>query len=243
MSDNKIELSGIFSEGYGFVPKKLMKAKDISNTTKVVLCYLLSYTGAGVSCFPQIKDIASDLGLTTRTIINCINSAIENKYLKKYQENRGGKIGKKNTYELLFMYDFNLNKHVKIKSRADVACENKEVACEKNDNQHVNEGQSNNNSIKSNNNNNNAEVFNFLDKLFKDNNPTYYRNGKESANLKHLATRFKTTERITEVFDIYKKQISTKDNFWSSQPLTPSAMYSNIDRALKINSKPGDPLL
>jgi hypothetical protein len=100
----------------------------------------------------------------------------------------------------------------------------------------VKPGQSNNNS--NNNNNNNTEVFNFLDKLFKENNPTYYRDGKESANLKHLATRFKTTDRITEVFNIYKKQISSKDSFWSAQPLTPSAMYSNIDRALKIYSRP-----
>lgn len=106
MTENLIELSGIFSEGYGFVPKKLMRAKDLSSTTKMVLCYLLSFTGAGVSCFPQIKDIAADLNITTRTVIRSINQSVKQGYIRKHQENRGGKIGTKNTYEILFMYNF-----------------------------------------------------------------------------------------------------------------------------------------
>lgn len=106
MENNKIVLSGIFSEGYGIIPKKLMKAQDIKSTTKLILCYLLSYTGAGVTCFPQIKNICADLSISKSTFLRCISEAIDNDYLQKHQENRGQHIGKKNIYELLFMYEY-----------------------------------------------------------------------------------------------------------------------------------------
>lgn len=232
MSENKIQLSGIFSDGYGFVPKKLMRAKDISNTTKVVLCYLLSYTGAGVSCFPQIKDIAADLGLTTRTIINSINSAIENRYLNKHQENRGGKIGKKNSYELLFMYDFKDNKHVKKNSRAQIACEIKDAACENNDIQHVNEGQSNNNSI-NNNNNNNKELHAEIIKIFSHANPDYYHDGKQAKAIKILVARFKTIEKISSVIEkLNSIKKYEKQPFWTGCPITPHDVNVRCDQIL-----------
>lgn len=164
MSENKIELSGIFSDGYGFVPKKLMKTNLLSSNTKLVICYLLSYTGAGVTCFPQIKDIASHLNISTRTVIRCLDQAIAHKFINKHQENRGDKIGKKNTYELLFMYDFPKNSTTQKKASDKLACANKTVASDNPDISHVTPGNSNNN-INNNNNNNNRNDDDFVDKI------------------------------------------------------------------------------
>lgn len=88
---NKIELSGIFSEGYGIIPKKLMKmkigkvkiktqSKEITVkgiTIKAVLSYFLSYTGAGNECFPSINTIASDLEISRDSVIYALRAAEE----------------------------------------------------------------------------------------------------------------------------------------------------------------------
>lgn len=144
---NSIELSGIFSEGYGFVPKKLMKAKDISSNTKLVLCYLLSYTGAGCTAFPQQKDIAESLGISMRTVVKCIHESIENGYLKKIQEQRGQGIGKRNIYDLLFMREFPSARN----AHANIARANDDVASAKNDTLQVHHVHTNNNNKNNNN--------------------------------------------------------------------------------------------
>lgn len=162
MSENRIELSGIFSEGYGFVPKKLMRATDISSTTKLILCYLLSFTGAGITCFPQIKDMAEELNLTKRTIIRCINQAKTMGYISKHQTHRGGKIGTKNTYEILFMYDYGNNTKKKESDKKDthkqLEGDIRDLEGDINDTQRVTPGNSNNNSILTTINNNTEGV-------------------------------------------------------------------------------------
>jgi hypothetical protein len=216
MSENKIQLSGIFSEGYGFVPKKMMRATDINNTTKVVLCYLLSFTGSGTTCFPQIKDMAKDLGLTTRTIINCIKSASDEKYIAKYQENRGGKIGKRNIYEMLFMNNFNLKEHVKNNSHAKMACETDYMACEKNDKEHVKPGQSNNNSINNNILNNNITQKQHTDLIWKawedktGNKPVFTKYQFTQLKQWVLLATLEDTKKLCEIFNCDIKEWNVK---------------------------------
>ena len=142
---NKIELGGIFSEGYGIVPKKLMKAKDINANTKLILCYLLSYSGSGATAFPQIKDMAENLGLSKRTIIRSIKESQEMGYINKHQENRGDAIGKRNIYELIFMQNFAGDK---------LARATQSIASDKNDISLVTVGNPINNMINNNMNNN-----------------------------------------------------------------------------------------
>jgi hypothetical protein len=151
---NSIELSGIFSEGYGVVPKKLMKAKDLKASTKLLLCYLLSYTGAGMECFPPINQITSDTGISKRTVISCINEAIKNGYLAKTQKQRGRGIGKMNIYTLLFMTDFTGAKN----ARANIASAKGSVASAKSDTLQVQNSTSNNN-MNNNTKNNNTTRF------------------------------------------------------------------------------------
>lgn len=122
---NTIELSGIFSEGYGFVPKKLMKAKDIKSNTKLILCYLLSYTGAGTECFPSMHGISENLNMSKRTIIRCIQEAIIKGYLKKTQ---GELLDKRsNKYYLNFMNDFGDKKSPFLNKQSDKKSPNKKV--------------------------------------------------------------------------------------------------------------------
>jgi hypothetical protein len=148
----RIELGGIFSEGYGFVPKKLMKAKDISSNTKLILCYLLSYTGAGATAFPQQTEIAESLGISPRTIVNCVREAIKNGYINKHQEQRGRGIGKRNIYELIFMRGFGASAPVALANIARATITN---ASAKTDTMQVQPVHTNNNIASNSNNNNN----------------------------------------------------------------------------------------
>jgi hypothetical protein len=155
MTDKIIELPGIFSEGYGVVPKRLMKASDINSNTKLVLCYLLSHTGSGQTCFPSMDNMADNLNISKRTIIRCIAEAVDAGYLSKTKNKLGRGKGTYNIYNLEFMADFT---GAKI-ARANIASAKHGNASDKNDTMLVTPGNCNNNKYNNNNSNNNKRGF------------------------------------------------------------------------------------
>lgn len=117
-SNKKIILSGIFSAGYGIVPKKLMQAHDISGTTKLVLVYLLTYTGAGRTSYPPQEQIARDLSITARTVRRCIGQAKRAGYLATKRKFLGRGYGSHNEYDMLFMADSPIKQDTRVRSKA-----------------------------------------------------------------------------------------------------------------------------
>ncbi len=101
MSENIIELSGAFSEGYGIIPKKLMKSQDVSAYGKLVIAYMLSYTGAGNECFPGIETISKDLQTSKPTIIKAINELCDKKWIIKERMYPGNRMKHNNKYRLI----------------------------------------------------------------------------------------------------------------------------------------------
>lgn len=62
-------LDNWLSEGYGIIPKKIMKYKGITVYAKAVLAYMMSYTGAGkTECWPTMPTIADDLEISISTV-------------------------------------------------------------------------------------------------------------------------------------------------------------------------------
>jgi hypothetical protein len=77
-------LSENLQEGYGIIPRKVMRSKDLSIYEKAMLAYFLSFTGAGKnSCWPSLNIISKELGISRTTV---------KKYIKELQEK--GWIGK-----------------------------------------------------------------------------------------------------------------------------------------------------
>jgi DNA-binding Lrp family transcriptional regulator len=117
MSENEIQLTGIFSEGYGIIPKKLMRMEigDVKIKTKtkvitvkgvnikVVLAYMLSYTGGGYECFPGINTIAKDLEISTDTVVYAIKAAVDKGFIKKEAMYPNNPLKHNNKYILDFM--------------------------------------------------------------------------------------------------------------------------------------------
>lgn len=101
MSDNKIELSGVFSEGYGTIPKKLMRMK-INKNLKLILAYMLSFTGGGDTCFPGIRTIAEDLDLSTTTVTKYLKEAVDMGLITKSKLN-DNPMNHAHKYKLVFL--------------------------------------------------------------------------------------------------------------------------------------------
>lgn len=100
-SENKIAFPDIFAEGYGVVPKKLLKS-DLKPNTKLLLSYFLSFTGAGRDqCWPSIDSIARNLRLGRDTIKRSLREARGKGYLN-IEHRRGRNIGTQNIYIILF---------------------------------------------------------------------------------------------------------------------------------------------
>ena len=66
MSDNKqsFQVDGIMEKGYGFIPKSIMKDKELTIEAKAIYAYLSSYTGAGNTAYPSISLMCGDLGIS-----------------------------------------------------------------------------------------------------------------------------------------------------------------------------------
>lgn len=57
---NTVQIEGVLSQGYGLVPKMLMKDKRLSIGAKIVYCYISSFQ----TQLPLIEDIIIDLNIT-----------------------------------------------------------------------------------------------------------------------------------------------------------------------------------
>lgn len=60
----ELQLKGVMSEGYGIIPKKVMKDKDLSIESKAIYAFMASYSGSGNTSFPSVDLITDMLGIT-----------------------------------------------------------------------------------------------------------------------------------------------------------------------------------
>ncbi len=102
MTENKIELSGIFSEGYGIIPKKLMRSNKLDIYEKAILAYMLSFTGGGNECFPSYEKMADELGISKSTLSIKLKHIINNGFIKKEKLYPNNPLKHNNKYVMQF---------------------------------------------------------------------------------------------------------------------------------------------
>jgi DNA-binding Lrp family transcriptional regulator len=96
-------LEGIFEEGYGIIPKKLMRDPNLSMKAKAVCAYFLSYTGAGkITCWPSYQRMAEELQVSKGTISSAINELEENGIIQKSKHSKNP-LNHQNEYKLLIL--------------------------------------------------------------------------------------------------------------------------------------------
>src|SRR5699024_2248891 len=84
---NKLNVKGVMSEGYGIIPKKVMKDKDLSIDAKAIYAFMASFAGAGNTSFPSVNLITDMLGIS-RQRFNKHRKLLEDKGYITIKKNR-----------------------------------------------------------------------------------------------------------------------------------------------------------
>lgn len=185
MSD-KLILEGVFSKGYGTIPKLVMKDKDLTIEAKGIYAYLSSYAGAGETAFPSVDLICNDLGIGEKRFYKHRKLLEEKGYLKieRVRQERGFS---KNIYTLCSVVT-SQNDSIRsdtVSSQNDYL-RNDHLQNDHLQNDHLQNDRTNNNSINNNIFNNNS--------INKDNNDNAEVPGSE--NLENQKSETKESESV-----------------------------------------------
>lgn len=100
---NKLNLKGIMSEGYGVIPKKVMKDKTLTIEAKAIYAFMASYSGNGDTSYPSVEYITDFLDIS-RHRFNRHRKLLEEKgYISVSQERKKGSKFTHNVYTLEFI--------------------------------------------------------------------------------------------------------------------------------------------
>ena len=90
MSD-ELRLQGVMKEGYGIIPKLVMRDKDLSIEAKSIYSYMCSYSGNGSVAFPRVKTICADLKISEDRFFKHRKPLIEKGYITVKKNTKAGK--------------------------------------------------------------------------------------------------------------------------------------------------------
>lgn len=91
MEENKLNITGINSNGFGIIAKLVMQDRNLSLGAKGVYAYFCSYAGAGNICFPSRKKMCYDLGISQDTLSKYLKELIKSSYVSCEQIKENGK--------------------------------------------------------------------------------------------------------------------------------------------------------
>lgn len=91
MADNILKGIPINSQGYGNVPKLVMRDRNMSIGAKAVYAYFNSYAGGGDTCFPSISLICADLCISKGTLSKYLGELKDNGYITIEQIKENGR--------------------------------------------------------------------------------------------------------------------------------------------------------
>lgn len=98
--NDELFCSGIYSEGYGIIPKSVMRNSNISTSAKAVYSYICSFAGAGGNAFPGLDLICSELGMSEKKLYKCRKELVDYNLIKVEKKRIGSKYSN-NIYTLI----------------------------------------------------------------------------------------------------------------------------------------------
>lgn len=93
-------MDGVFKQGYGLIPKQVMRDKDLSVEAKAVYAYLSSFTGAGRTAYPSVSLMISELNISKNRFYNHRKQLLDKGYIK-ITKNRNEEGWSNNIYTLV----------------------------------------------------------------------------------------------------------------------------------------------
>ena len=102
MVENKLEVQGINSKGFGTISKLVMQDRNLGCIAKALYAYFCSFAGGGSSCFPTRKKICFDLDISTDTYTKYLHQLVDNGYIQVQQIKENGRFSH-NIYTINFL--------------------------------------------------------------------------------------------------------------------------------------------
>ncbi|WXR61204.1 helix-turn-helix domain-containing protein [Peptostreptococcaceae bacterium AGR-M142] len=90
---------GILKNGYGIIPKLVMRDRKLSAEAKAIYAYICSFAGSGSTAFPSIELMSADLNLSKRRLLKYRKELLEHGYIIVHQQRKEGK-RTNNIYEI-----------------------------------------------------------------------------------------------------------------------------------------------
>ena len=98
--DDTLKVTGVLSQGYGVIPKLIMKDTDLSIEAKAIYAYIASYAGNGSTAFPSIKLICTDLEITENRFHRHKKPLVEKGYIQISRERNEKGTFERNVYTI-----------------------------------------------------------------------------------------------------------------------------------------------
>ncbi len=97
----RIDSCSIMSEGYGVIPKRVMRDKQLSIEAKAIYAYLCSYAGGGNEAFPSVIKMLGDLQVSENRFYKHMNNLIDSGYIVKRRIMDENNLFRNNVYEIV----------------------------------------------------------------------------------------------------------------------------------------------
>lgn len=226
--NNSIKLEGIFSNGYGIIPKSIMRDTEISAEAKAIYAYLSSFAGSGNTAFPSVSLMCHELGMGENRFYKHRKQLVDKDYIsiEKVQEQNG--TWQNNVYTLISK-PYRQNEG----SRQNAGMENEYMDIEGMENEGTNNNSSINNNLTNNNLTNKDTISDKSDNIpYKE--IVNYLNKAADKKYRHSTGKTKTLirARINEGFTLedFKKVIDIKTDEWKNdskmnQYLRPETLF------------------
>lgn len=83
---DKLRIEGVNSQGFGIIPKMVMRDREISCGAKALYAYICSYAGNGETAWPGRELIIKDLNISKNTYNSYLNELKTRDYIRTQQE-------------------------------------------------------------------------------------------------------------------------------------------------------------
>lgn len=97
--NNRVEMTGIFSKGYGLAPKMVMQDQNLTIEAKAIYAYMASFAGNGASAFPSINKVCNDLNISKNRFLKHRKKLVDAGYIDIQKKRVDGKF-ENNVYML-----------------------------------------------------------------------------------------------------------------------------------------------
>ena len=98
--ENLLLVEGVNAQGYGTIPKLVMKDRRLTPQAKAIYAYFCSYAGCGSTAFPKVSQIMYDLNISNKTYYKHFDLLTEFGYITVVKMKKEGNKFDNNIYKL-----------------------------------------------------------------------------------------------------------------------------------------------